>query len=531
MKFSKHVLNAISEADRYSWEQNYEASRILRNAAESVKSESDRKILHILSGVLSLSFTEQEQDFSPLIQLADGRRSFAICDIEESDYGILENVIGISSSLWVRAQVSHILWELTTNHEYGEKAIDFWVQLFNETIDAENWTTCVDAIKPALQISKKLGKNTESFKKVFSAIHNAIIALDGSDPLFLSISLIELVVEDATQAELSQYLRCVNNLAAKNICETNRDFHIAEQTFSIQENILERLKKVKELQKAKIALAEYYVVHAKNFEANKDYLRAVMLAKKACIKYKDNNHQRFLDLSSWLEILQEKSVQTMQPILIPYDTTRISQEIDLLFSGLSLEEAIVQLGRITRLYRVDEIRKNVIQEQKQSIFKSLFGSSLLNTKGQVVQELPPLDRENPNSDKDLLFKHMVRYVSEQRNLESGITLRYAAHALKKAGNISIENLSFLIDDNSIIPEGREDIFKQGIYFGLSGNLYVAMHILQPQTENLIRNLVKMCGDTTTSLHRDGTEDTKLLSKLFNSQKLRECYSTPPLPAA
>ena len=84
MKFSKHVLNAISEADRYSWEQNYEASRILRNAAESVKSESDRKILHILSGVLSLSFTEQEQDFSPLIQLADGRRSFAICDIEES---------------------------------------------------------------------------------------------------------------------------------------------------------------------------------------------------------------------------------------------------------------------------------------------------------------------------------------------------------------------------------------------------------------------------------------------------------------
>ena len=220
MKFSKHVLNAISEVDRYSWEQNYEALRILRNAAESVKSESDRKILHILSGVLSLSFTEQEQDFSPLIQLADGRRSFAICDIEESDYGILENVIGISSSLWVRAQVSHILWELTTNHEYGEKAIDFWVQLFNETIDAENWTTCVDAIKPALQISKKLGKNTESFKKVFSAIHNAIIALDGSDPLFLSISLIELVVEDATQAELSQYLRCVNNLAAKNICET-----------------------------------------------------------------------------------------------------------------------------------------------------------------------------------------------------------------------------------------------------------------------------------------------------------------------
>lgn len=53
---------------------------------------------------------------------------------------------------------------------------------------------------------------------------------------------------------------------------------------------------------------------------------------------------------------------------------------------------------------------------------------------------------------------------------------------------------------------------------------MAMHILLPQTENLIRNLVKLCGDTTTFLHTDGTEDTKLLSKLFGSQKLKECYS-------
>ena len=59
--------------------------------------------------------------------------------------------------------------------------------------------------------------------------------------------------------------------------------------------------------------------------------------------------------------------------------------------------------------------------------------------------------------------------------------------------------------------------------GLNGKLYAAMHILQPQTENIFRNLVKLCGDTVTFLKEDGSEEYKPLSSLFNSEKLRECY--------
>lgn len=524
MEFSQFAKEAIVEAERYSWDRHYDASRVFRNASEKAEMEHDQKILQILSDVLSMSFTEQEQAFSPMIQLSDGRRSFAICDIEGSDCDILESFVKTTTSVWMRAQVSHILWELTKNHKYGEEAVNCRIQLFNETLDEEHWPTCVDAIKPAIHVSKTLGKNTDSYRNVMSAIHNAIIALNGSDPLFLSISLIELVVADATAPELNQYLQCANNLAKKNICEANDNYHLAEETFSIQENILKHLQNKKEIQKAKIALAEYFVIQTKKLDANKDYLRAVMLAKKACTLYNGIDSNRLLELRAWLEKLQEKSVQNMQPIVIPYDTTHINQEIDALFLDLTIEEAIVQLGRITRIYHLDDIRNKVIQEQQQFIFKSLFGSSLLNTKGQTIRELAPLDREDPDSDKDLLFKHMVYYVSKQRSLESGTVLRYAIYVLKKIGAVSIDNLNFLIDNNPIVPEGREDIFKQGIYFGLSGNLYVAMHILLPQTENLIRNLVKLCGDTTTFLHADGTEDTKLLTKLFGSQKLKECYS-------
>lgn len=278
-----------------------------------------------------------------------------------------------------------------------------------------------------------------------SAIHNAIIALNGSDPLFLSISLIELVVTDATAPELNQYLQCANNLVKKNICESNDNYHLAEETFSIQESILKHLQNKKEIQKAKIVLAEYFVVQTKKLDASKDYLRAVMLAKKACTLYNGIDSNRLLELRAWLEKLQEKSVQNMQPVVNPYDTTHINEQIDDLFLDLTIEEAIVQLGRITQIYHLDDIRSKVIQEQQQFVFKSLFGSCLLNTKGQTIRELAPLDREDPDSDKDLLFKHMVHYVSKQRSLESGTVLRYAIYVLKKIGTVSIDNLNFLID--------------------------------------------------------------------------------------
>lgn len=79
------------------------------------------------------------------------------------------------------------------------------------------------------------------------------------------------------------------------------------------------------------------------------------------------------------------------------------------------------------------------------------------------------------------------------------------------------------EDNAIIPDNRAEIIKDGLYLGLTGNLYAAMHILLPQVENIFRNLVKICGDTTTFLKDDGTETYKPLSTLLKSEKLKDCF--------
>lgn len=211
----------------------------------------------------------------------------------------------------------------------------------------------------------------------------------------------------------------------------------------------------------------------------------------------------------------------MQGIPIKFNAEPTYNAVQQLFEGLSLQEAIVQLGRISKIYQVDEVKKQIFKKKTEFIFSSLFTSCMLNEKGQAIQELPPLNEVDSNPE--LLHKHMVHYVSEQRSIVDSLVLRFAFGFFQRLGPLSENDVEFLVNDNIIVPDGRASIIKEGLYWGLSGKLYAAMHILLPQTEHIFRNLVKMCGDTVTFLKEDGTEEYKPLSQLFKSEKLHECY--------
>ena len=94
-----------------------------------------------------------------------------------------------------------------------------------------------------------------------------------------------------------------------------------------------------------------------------------------------------------------------------------------MFGGLTLPEAIVQFVRVARIYKVDEVKQQLLAEQDEQFFSSMFGSSLLNDQGQSVQERPPISDVEENSDA--FKKHMVRHVAERRRMFDSIPVRFA----------------------------------------------------------------------------------------------------------
>ena len=84
-------------------------------------------------------------------------------------------------------------------------------------------------------------------------------------------------------------------------------------------------------------------------------------------------------------------------------------------------------------------------------------------------------------------------------------------------------LKFLVENNPIVPIGREKIILQAIYQGLKGNVYLALHVLAPQLENIFRNIAENVGGIVITLENDGTSQKKTLSSIFELPELCECY--------
>lgn len=58
---------------------------------------------------------------------------------------------------------------------------------------------------------------------------------------------------------------------------------------------------------------------------------------------------------------------------------------------------------------------------------------------------------------------------------------------------------------------------------MKGDIYLALHILAPQLENIFRNIAENVGAMVVALKDDGTSQKKVLSRIFKLPELLECY--------
>ena len=520
MEFSQYVLDAIATVNSFEKDDNFYAASLIKGAAEEADSEEDSHVLSIIGGAMTMTCRNKGREFTHFLEL-EGSRSMDPSDLSQEGVEILRHTISVTESLWLRTRFAHLVWTITKEYEYGQIAVTGYLDSFQRLFDPEHWVGCYEKVEAAYHIATALGKKNELFRQVRSVILQKVIELEGTDPLFLSIRLLQLVIQDLEKEELPKYVRIAESLFLKNTDPNGDNIYQADDSYSILEAFYNRMKKDAGIKAAKERYAGYYETQARKLANKKDYFRAVMNMKKACSLYAGVDRDKTVGLRLEMEEWQKLSLKALHPITMKIDTQKIEDAVDLMFAEVTLSEAIVQFGRISTIYNVEEIKRELIQKKNNQIFSSMWGSGLLNEQGQLVQELPPIS--DLEEESDAFRKHMVRHVAEERRMIDSIPIRLAFQHLGRVGSISKEGLDFLVQDNAIIPANRADIIREGLWLALNGSLYASMHILLPQTENIFRHLVKMCGDTVTFLREDGSEEYKPLSSLFKSDKLLECY--------
>lgn len=521
MVFSTYVRETIASIDYVEKDRDSQAISLIRGAAENTDNKDDSRILSIVAGCMTMRYKSDEQVFGPLFIEYGVGRSLAPEDLSDADLDILRSVTKVTKSIYLRTRFAHIVWTITKEAPFGRLAVAGYLDGFHSAFDPVHWTACYDKIRSAYHIASVMGKTADVFKQTRSVILQKLNELNGSDPLFLSLSLLELVVKDLGKGELPGYLEIAETLFRKNTDPKCENTNLTDESFSVLESIYKRMNRDADIKAAKLQYAGYYVVLARKLASRKDYVRAVHYMKNACSIYTGVDRDRIVELRLEMEQWQKLTLEDMHVTTTKIDVKDTVEVVNQMFDGLTLPEAIVQFGRVARIYNVDEVKQKLLDNRGEYVFSSMFKSVLVNDQGQTVQELPPIS--DLKEDSEGFRRHMIHHVAERRRMFDSIPVGIAFQRLRQYGTISDDMLDFLVQDNAIIPENRAEIIKDGLCLALNGKLYMAMHILQPQTENIFRHLVKMCGDTVTFLQKDGTEEYKPLSSLFKSEKLLECY--------
>lgn len=89
----------LEELRDINYKQKYRASSQLKDAAEKASDERDKSALTIIGGALSLGYNHSECNYRPLIRPTDGRRSYAMEDIDSGAIDVLKEAVDVSLQL------------------------------------------------------------------------------------------------------------------------------------------------------------------------------------------------------------------------------------------------------------------------------------------------------------------------------------------------------------------------------------------------------------------------------------------------
>ena len=172
-------------------------------------------------------------------------------------------------------------------------------------------------------------------------------------------------------------------------------------------------------------------------------------------------------------------------------------------------------------------KSRLIQSAKDSFdtykLSHLFPRVTLGSNGKVVHKCGTMGSDD--SGAATTFHAYEMFGFELPVLVGGV-IEPIRHKIVCDFNVRIDDLKPYYEYNSFVPPGREWFFAKGIFAGLTGDFATALHLLVPQLENSLRDVLNQRSIVTSSLDSDGIQNEHNLNQLLygeTGQKVEEIF--------
>lgn len=521
-------VNKIFE--KMSVEEKHSLSRINSILNEDGNCEAEpnlKKFLFLLAKICSpiLNLESRNDPFQPVITWGN-ERSFLPIDLNDEEMLCLSGIIDEDLPPILKARIADILWVYSKpkNKKYSEIAIENYISMdvFKDFFQPDIYVFWERAAMLAKQ-----AKNNSLIEKIKSKfleeIENSSTNWD-----FHLLTIIEIF--DNTDLD-----KRLNHELAEKLLEKQKEFnhkqqfHIVEKYLELAAKLFKKSGNAEDNYKS-LALLSQAIENHGDYRKNESAMVANSFYKLAFQRYREipNSYRSTLQIDQKLDTIQEKITQS--GLLITDELRLIStKEMDI----SDLQEHSVnyvkdkQTAFESLLYfsgvsscNFESIWKSTENYIQNSVVSSLFGATSVSLDGRKISSIPPLALDGNNRDEVILKKVIKNFGIHMHLAVEGCILP----ALNQIQEKHIFSKDFLVDLcnlSDIVPEKREILVANALYQGFEWDFRSAIHLLAPQVENMVRQLLKRNGLVTTHTDPNGIENEMGLSSLVSIVGTRE----------
>ena len=520
------LVNEIESAQLdYHWDNfSYYFNQTNRTKLDD---RSDLDIFELFMKAFSIKIIYREDQRNQMSNLEyrkyDNEELIPFTDIE------LQRLYGLDwekLSHNLKAHIYDTIWLCNKDYEAARIAADEYFALYIKWFHIEHWAQCIDYINRCIELVAKIGCNDK--KDIFlNRVYNDVIQLNGDDSYFLSISLIELLIKQSYSCDFNTLIPLLDKIIFKNENKIDTT-HIVEKAHYVKAKLYKKLKDRLSENKVYLDYADSLMIKAEMLLNNSDsdsdsifnnqnIIRAENFIKQAIELFQNHSEsEKAINAQKRLIEVQKSKILFMPMHEFKYDVSDLYKKFCIEYEEHDIHELIWDAIFAFDFQKKQKIRDSLINDSLP--LSSMFPLQVIGAEGQTEYFLPGLDLNDENN----ILLHMYHQAKEYECIQ-GDTIGLWFIQYFKQKNLHESDLDIIFENNPIIPKGQEKDVQRGIYYGLTGHMSDSLDKLAPKVENIIRNLAEMCGDLMTYYDsKVGIQQKKVLSQIFNGEKLNEC---------
>ena len=517
----------ISEIDSSRLDQHWDNLPYSFNQSNRAKLEDtfDIKVFDLVSKAYEITIiyrSDQRKGDAKLEYRKNGDEE--INPFSETELKVFDSLDWTRLPRNIKAHIYDVVWVCNNKYEAAKTAAEEYFELYHEWFDEVDWVQCVDYISRAIELVAKMGSKDKK-KDFLTEVYNDVVRLNGDDSSCLSISLIELLIEQNYCCDFNTLLPLVDKLISKNEGSI-KTVHIVEQAYYVKADLYKKLKDFISENSVYVQYADTLMQGAEkliktpNGESNvenRNWFMAINDIKKAIGLFQNHGApEKAINAQKRLVEIQKVAIKHIPMHEIKYDVSEFYKKFCKEYENHNIHELIWDAIFAFGFQNKQQIREDVIKSS--SSISSLLSMHMLGSEGQTEFLLPGLQLNDENN----ILLHMYHKAREYEMIQGQTAGVWFIQCFRKL-DLQEADLDLIFENNPIIPRGQEKDVQRGVYYGLTGHMSDALDKLAPKVENIIRNLAEMCGDLMTYYDsKEGVQQKKVLSQVFIGEKLNEC---------